>query len=561
MKKLIFLLLLAAPALLHAQTNLGRTKSRWRQEKRADPTLAHLQALENAVAAQQQQIQQLTNELKQRDEQWAQFQQEFAQAKEAATRAQAQAVSADAYSEQASTAVVALKTDVSKLQSTVGQAATSDKELQKRIGGIESALSRFRFNGDVRLRSDSIFQNYAGCAACVARNRARIRLRFGLEGKLGEDFIGGIYMASGANLNGVASLADPIATNETLTTFFERKTVGFDRGYVVFQPQAAKWIKLTGGKFAYDWEHTDLTFDPDLNPEGFTEKLSFDFSNPLVKNFSVETMQLLFNEVAGGVGNRGIDSNALGAQAVLRLQPAKVWSSTPSLTVLNWNGADPIAQAAFPVLPCSSATATGCIQNPLTPAVGMPLPPPLTPAPRILNSANILTNATFIAGTGTGQRRAFVSGFEYADFIWDNIVTTPWKRFPLRATAEYEQNLRARMSALAPSKQSKGYWFDANLGQQKQRNDLQFGYNWVRIEQDAVISQFNESELRAPTNVLENRFYVNWLLRGNTTASFNWWIGRTLNRNLQNASLAPGLPAGRQDPYLNRLQFDLIYKF
>src|SRR2546430_2725814 len=164
MKKLIFLLLLAVPALLHAQTNLGRTKSRWRQEKRADPTLAHLQALENAVAAQQQQIQQLTNEL-----------------------------------------------------------------------------------------------------------------------KLGEDFIGGIYMASGANLNGVASLTDPISTNETLTTFFERKTVGFDRGYVIFQPQAAKWIKLTGGKFAYDWEHTDLTFDPDLNPEGFTEKLSFDFNNPLVK--------------------------------------------------------------------------------------------------------------------------------------------------------------------------------------------------------------------------------------------------------------------------------------
>src|SRR6266849_450798 len=123
MKKLIFLLLLAAPALLHAQTNLGRTKSRRRQEKRADPMLAHLQALENAVAAQQQQIQQLTNELKQRDEQWVQFQQEFIQAKETANRAQAQAVSADAYSSQASTAVVALKTDVSKLQSTVAQAA------------------------------------------------------------------------------------------------------------------------------------------------------------------------------------------------------------------------------------------------------------------------------------------------------------------------------------------------------------------------------------------------------------------------------------------------------
>lgn len=565
MKKTVLFLLIVLPAFVHAQANAVRTKAREQQKEHSNSIAREFQALKDVVATQQQQIQQLTEQLKRRDEQWAQFQQEYAQSKESAARVQAQAVSAEAYSERASTAVASLKTDVNKLQSTVGQEASSDKELQKRVSGVESILSRFRINGDVRLRSDSIFQNYSGCAACVARNRARIRLRLGLEGKLGEDFIGGIYMASGANLNGTASLADPISTNETLTTFFERKTVGFDRGYVIYQPQAAKWIKLTGGKFAYDWERTDLTFDPDLNPEGFTEKLSFDFSNPWVKNFSVEAMQLLFNEVAGGPAgagvNRGIDSNAFGAQAVLRLQPAKVWTSTPSVTVLNWNSADPVAQAAFPVLPCASATATGCIQNLLTPAVGMPLPPPLTPASRILNSANAVTNATFIVGAGTGQRRAFVSGFEYADLIWDNTILTPWKRFPWHVTAEYEQNLRARRSAFAPSKQNKGYWFDSNIGALKQRNDLQAGYNWMRIEQDAVISQFNESELRAPTNVLENRFYVNWLVRSNTTASFNWWIGRTLNRNLQNASLAPGLPVDRQDPYLNRLQFDLIYKF
>jgi len=567
MKKLAVLLLLAAPVLLHAQANSGKSKLR-RQHKKAnavDPTLTKLQELEKTVTTQQQQIQQLTEDMKQRDQQWAQFQQDYVQAKQTASQAQTQAATAETASEQANTAVVALETDVAKLESSVGQETTSDKELQKRIGRVESVLSRFRISGDIRLRSDSIFQNYSGCAACVARNRARVRLRVGVEGKLGEDFIGGIYVASGANVNGAASLADPISTNETFTNFFERKAVGFDRGYIIYQPQAAKWIKLTGGKFAYDWEHTDLTFDPDLNPEGFTEKFSWDFNNPIVKNVSFEGMQLLFNEVAGGlVGtsiNRGVDSNALGGQAVLRLQPAKIWTSTPSATVLNWNGADPIAQAALPVLPCASTTSTGCIQNPLTPAVGTPLPPPLTPAVRVLNSANSLTNATFIAGTGTAQKRAFISGFEYADFIWDNTILTPWKRFPWHVTAEYQQNLRARRSVFAPSKQNKGYWFDTNVGAQKQRNDVQIGYNWMRIEQDAVISQFNESELRAPTNVLENRFYVNWLLRSNTTAAFNWWIGRTLNRNLQNSSLAPGLPAGRQDPYLNRLQFDLIYKF
>jgi hypothetical protein len=564
MQKTVLFLLLAMSASMPAQANPGKTKPK-RHEPSSGPTASDFQALKDVVTAQQAQIQQLTQELKQRDEQWTEFQQEFLRAKETASQAHAQAVSAETSSEQASIAVIALKTDVNKLQSTVGQETSSDQELAKRLGGIEGVLSRFRVAGDIRLRSDSIFQTYPGCAACVDRNRARIRMRLGLEGKLGEDFIGGMYVASGANLNGVASLADPISTNETLTTFFERKAVGFDRGYIIYQPQAAKWVKLTGGKFAYDWEHTDVTFDPDLNPEGFTQKLSFEFNHPLVKNFTVEAMQLLFNEVAGGLVsgsvNHGVDSNALGGQAVLKLEPVKEWNSTISATLLNWNGADPIAQAAFPVSPCAGATATGCIPNPLTPPVGTPLPPPITPAPRILNSANPVTNATFIRGAGTGQARAFVSGFEYADLIWDNTFTTPWKRFPWRLTGEYEQNLRARKSTVAPSKQNRGYWFDTNLGTQKQRNDLQIGYNWMRIEQDAVISQFNESELRAPTNVLENRFYVNWLLRTNTTASFNWWIGRTLNRNLQNASLAPGLPAGRQDPWLNRLQFDLLYRF
>jgi hypothetical protein len=565
MQKTALFMVLAMSVSAFAQVAEGKAKSKGHEQERSGPTAGDFQALKDVVTAQQQQIQQLTEELKRRDEQWVQFQQEFLRTKDTASQAQVQAVSAEASSEQANTAVVALKTDVNKLRSTAGQETSVDQELHKRVGGIESILSRFRVVGDIRLRSDSIFQTYPGCAACVDRNRARIRMRLGLEGKLGEDFIGGMYVASGANLNGVASLADPISTNETLTTFFERKAIGFDRGYISYQPQAAKWVKLTGGKFAYDWEHTDLTFDPDLNPEGFMQKLSFDFTNPLVRNFSVEGMQLLFNEVGGGLVsgsiNRGVDSNALGGQAALKLQPAKLWNSTISATLLNWNGADPIAQAAFPVLPCTSATATGCIQNPLTPPVGTPLPPPITPAPRILNSANAVTNATLIRGTGTAQTRAFVSGFEYADLIWDNTIVTRWKRFPWHVTGEYERNLRARRSLLAPSRQNQGYWFDTNIGIQKQRNDLQIGYNWMRIEQDAVISQFNESELRAPTNVLENRFYMNWMLRGNTTASFNWWIGRTLNRNLQNAVLAPGLPAGRQDPWLNRLQFDLLYRF
>ncbi|PYV91131.1 MAG: hypothetical protein DMG90_08020, partial [Acidobacteria bacterium] len=105
-----------------------------------------------------------------------------------------------------------------------------------------------------------------------------MRVRFGFDGKLSEDFTGGIYLATG-------SLGDPTTTNETLTNFFDKKTIGLDRGFITYNPIAHKWISLTAGKFSPTWNKTSVTFDPDLNPEGFSEKLSWDLKMPLVKNF------------------------------------------------------------------------------------------------------------------------------------------------------------------------------------------------------------------------------------------------------------------------------------
>ena len=77
----------------------------------------------------------------------------------------------------------------------------------------------------------------------------------------------------------------------------------------------------------------------------------------------------------------------------------------------------------------------------------------------------------------------------------------------------------------------------------------------------AGLASFTESEQRAPTNVLENRFYVAWKMHPNTVASYNLWVGRTLNTNLQHAIPVPGSTAGQDDPYLKRMQFDVLYWF
>jgi len=399
MNKLKWLVLPALSLTLAAQTAPARRSSAASRQSQAPAvTSDDIRALRDALAEQQRQIQQLRQELQRRDQAMDQQEQKLNQLQTATRDAQSKAGAA---SEQSTEGVSKLQGDVSDLKLNQTNAAVSTQDDQTRIGAVEGLVNRFRLSGDVRVRYENFFQRYDGCieANCPQRHRARIRLRLGIDGKLNEDFIGALYLATGTNVNATASFTDPVSTNQTLTEFYDRKTIGLDRGYISYQPQRWKWLQLTGGKFAYPWIRTPMTFDNDLNPEGFFEKFSFDFGNPIVKSVTFTGMQLLFNEISG-IGN---DGNAIGGQLSSKLQVGRLVTMTPAITILNWNGADAIAQAAFPVLPCASATATGCIPNPNTPAVGTPLPPPITPAVRLIN-ANAFTNASRIVGTGTGQR-------------------------------------------------------------------------------------------------------------------------------------------------------------
>jgi hypothetical protein len=451
------------------------------------------------------------------------------------------------------------------------------------------------------VRGESFFQKYTGCTLCNDRNRVRVRVRFGFEGKLNDDFTAGIGLATG-------TLGDPTTTNETLTNNFDRKTIGLDRGYITYNPVAHKWLSLTGGKFAFTWARTSITFDPDVSPEGFVEKFSKDFESvPIVKNVNLQFMQLLYNEVTGtgsrslGLFGGGHDSFAVGGQIGGRLQPLKFWTLTPSFTILNFRGEDELLNSsAFAV----AATSAGVVIPPATTPTSFPVPgegpgcatikggtgvpqaATTTLAGGCAFAANGMTNSTFIDANGNPH---FLSRFLYADLILNNQFKTGLARLPLNLMLEYENNLNAAahpydytatglQSTSTPNtslgKQSHAYLADISLGQQKKKNDVQFGYAFLREEQDAAIASWGESDQRAPTNVLQHRFYGLWRVAPNTTASFTWWHGRTLDPFLENAVLAPGMKVsttpgtgvlvpgtGATEPWLNRLQFDLIYTF
>jgi hypothetical protein len=542
-------------------------------------TAKEVQDLKEAVAAQQQQIRQQNQLVEQLRSQLQQLvdatQQANAAAQKAASgvdAAQTTAAQAQQSATQAKSAADQAASNAADVKSALAVVDTTTQDQRRQLSALESLVGRFRYSGDVRIRGESYFQT-----GVPDDNLARIRVRFGMDGQLNQDFIAGIALATG-------SLGNPTSTNETLTNVFDRKTIALDRGFITYNPVAHSWLSLTGGKFAYPWQRTSVTFDPDLNPEGFDEKASFNFSGP-VQNVNIQGIELLYNQANGKPGIPSQDSYALGMQIAGRLVFGP-WTVTPSFLSLKWNRPDAILQqSAF----ATGATTTG--YQPPTPTGG-PTPSPITGIPipgegqgcakgtsfpsfpPCVFAPNGMTNATYVDSKGVPH---FYSGYNYADFILPNQIQTGFARLPVNILLEFLDNLDAENHPLNTKgavirtlgSQNKEYGFDVGVGQVKNKNDIQVGYAWYREEQDAAIASFVESDQRAPTNILQNRIYALWKLRANTLASFTWWHGRALNTNLENnvalfnnySSVATITKPGQQEPYLNRLQFDLIYTF
>src|SRR6266849_715179 len=503
--KLSALLLLAST--LQAQTATPKKKA-----SKPKPVNADVQALKDAVAAQQEQIQTLSQQLQQTNQQlqvtnqqFQQTQQQLQQAQQAATDAQ-QKANEVAASSAPKDSIDKLDSEYADVRTMLTNNALTEQEQQKRFSGLEDVLGRFRWTGDVRVRGESYFQKYSGCTICNDRNRARVRVRFGFEGKLNDDFNAGVSLATG-------TLGDPTTTNETLTNNFDRKTIGLDRGYITYNPVAAKWFSATAGKFAFTWARTSVTFEPDISPEGFVEKFSKDFESvPVVKNLNLQFMQLLFNETTGtsttslGLFN-GHDSFAVGGQIGGRLQPLSFWTLTPSLTILNLRSPDALLNASafavgatnaggfatvpgtsppvtYPVVVTAPGEGPGCAK--IAGGVTSPQPASGLLVGGCAFAPNGMTNSTYVDANGN-QR--FLSRFLYADLILNNQFKTGLARLPINLLLEYENNLNAAAhpfdytvkGAVADpvaaentslGKQSHAYMADISVGQQKKKNDL-----------------------------------------------------------------------------------------
>ena len=181
MQRLVWIYVAILVGTVWAQTS---TPSSSRKAKPTTTTAKDVQELRDALAAQQQQmreqreqIEQLKGALQQLTDATQQANANSQKLQSDADAARQQAVSAQNLAADQKETVDRLVSTVADVRTSLATNTSTVKDDQKRLGALESLVGRFRFNGDIRIRGESFFQD---CATCVDRNRAS-RRAVGLE--------------------------------------------------------------------------------------------------------------------------------------------------------------------------------------------------------------------------------------------------------------------------------------------------------------------------------------------------------------------------------------------
>ena len=465
-----------------------------------------------------------------------------------------------------SSSTVAVPQSVSRIPADQAQTAPpAQGSVDRRLGELEQRLKKIgplSFSGDFRLREDAFFGGPNDRS--MDQNLQNYRLRFNADVQISDDLSGGFTLASG-NIN------DPTSTNQTLTGFYARKPIALDRVFIQYHPSYFKPLGLVAGKFSYPWYNTELTWDKDLNPEGFGQTLNFDLkSTPVFKRIAFVGFELPFSQVAGtSLQNKSLLQTAVyGGQFQTEWRLAN-WLEFAAYTgYYNFHNADPMA----------FALARASAKNPATPLIGLL---PLAGGGGAVQNSVTTTTATSVVtvngvaeptGVTTTANAQFASKFGLFDSIARFDVKTPSERWPVAIIGDYVQNTEACANAgnILPlpantattvytrsvnfscnPDQRRGYWAEMEVGRILQKHDLQFGYTRIFIEREAVLSNLNYNQMYQGSNVTEHRFSVFYTVRSNVILDFIGLFGRPLNFGSSNPPIDT----------LKRLQFDVNYVF
>lgn len=454
-----------------------------------------------------------------------------------------------------------------------------EAQVKKTSDSVSRQLGSITFSGDMRLRSELLFNqtNSLPNAANPAilgnelsmRFRPRIRARLALRGQINDEFDWGLRFATG-------SFADAISTNQTLTDFYNRKSFALDQAFVTYKPKQLPGLRVQGGKFELPWAYTEMVFDNDLQVEGLNQSYSRDFKGAL-KNLTLIAWQLpmlernsAFVRNANGAVNieqtnrDGRDLALYGAQVRTRFEPNSKVALTLSVANHYFSGTQFITpvQAFGPLL-----------QLPLTITIpATATTPAQTITTQVLIPRDYLVAGTANLGISTASNNAtnrdgrLSSGFNLVDII-GRLELKHSSRWPVTVLLNFVTNTQTRdvvtagpggADLILPNHENNGVWAELQVGKTRERGDMQFGYTFLRIEKDAVLTPFNFSDVTQQSDMRGHRFNFAYAVDPKVTISV---IGILTGRPNGLLGAFGTTPPGSLNRPTTRIQFDTSFRF
>jgi len=387
------------------------------------------------------------------------------------------------------------------------------------IGGW---LDELKFGGDARVRYETSFERASpqttGTFPEVDRTRFRYRLRFGATAKAG-DWLAGLRLASGDT---AGPAADAISTNTSFDQFGGKKPINVDLAYITYEPNQISGLRLTGGKFENTFWESDMVYDGDLTPEGFTEQYTYKFNDQygLFANFGQWILAEDNTTANNGTISRGEDAFMYGFQVghTWKIVP-KEWELKQAVAIYNYEG----------------------LQN------------------QAASAANTFTGASIRNSLTTTAAGTVVFAKDYDIFAINNelkIGILP--KLPITLQGEYINNLAA-------NEFQNGYKVGFKLWDAKTKGQYEVGYWYEYLEADANLSLFSDSDFgQGGTNTKGHILKAKYNMTDWASVGFAFWHVENVDDFIQASgagSPGAGTAANNQMRVDDRIQVDIVMKF
>ncbi len=426
-----------------------------------------------------------------------------------------------------------------KIEPSLGAPALSeeDQHIQEVVNNTYPWMKGLKLSGDLRLRMENFYVDEA--PGRVGRNRFRMRLRYGAEKNIGDDWRVAFRLATGARDTQISAsevagssavnLAlndDPTSTNQTFTDKFNLKDIFVENAYANYRPSQLKgkgplrYFEWQGGKMPLPWKDysTSIVWDGDVTPEGMYEKMEIGLyeGTGRIQDVALTGMlgQWLLNETASAHGDQ------------------EMYSYTGSLdTKVNVGLVDPAT-----------------IRNAVNFYDYVDL------------QDNILIGSTNLArGNDVSGSKLITEDWNILQFYNEIKFKNSWiMNKDLAVFSDWALNTNGtKNQALvfsAPLAQiytdeRNAYSFGAKLGSVKKKKDWEFGYQHFRIERNSVPGIFTESDLgNGHANHRGEKIYAGYGLTDNLVLNIAGWFVHDLSNETGTGKT-------------NRFQTDLVWKF